>query len=187
MGKWRVILDCSQSYEDLIKKGGYDLVGPKNDAERICKRIPKTRNCGIVKLEVKVWSLNTAAWSDREEDKISYLPELEEINYLPELESFNENYPKTTATAKTSFDAILSRSDNEGLRPLTLAEFLAWAAQHPEVGRDYPVFFVDVRRDPNGGHDIAYIFGDKDRRALAFGEKYRELAGSFRFAVTPNS
>lgn len=61
---------------------------------------------------------------------------------------------------------VRDEMEKRGLRPATLAELLAFGAQHPEKQREFPIAALGSDCVLYGGRRVAYLWGDASKRDL---------------------
>ena len=69
-----------------------------------------------------------------------------------------------------SSEDVLSYFEQNGLRPATMAELLAFGATYPEIQREFPIVCLDKGGsswvDPHGGCRVPYLDQDGFERGL---------------------
>lgn len=81
-----------------------------------------------------------------------------------------------------SSEAVLADLDQNGLRPATLAELLAFGAKYPELQRQFPIIELgSLWQSPGGGRDVACLDRDGRKRSLDLGWFGSDWHGSCRF------
>lgn len=81
-----------------------------------------------------------------------------------------------------STDEVLRYLDEQGYRPATLPELLAFGAKFPEEQRKYPVVaLASVWRRSDGSRDVPYLYRDDAGRNLSLHWSGDGWDGGYRF------
>lgn len=167
-----------KSYAELFEAGKYDWAGPKDALDNLINY--PLGDGGVFEVNIEIVHMNASNFDN--DPQPTYFPELHRIDYLPELNNFDHNLGQAI-----NIDNLMAGFKKNHQRLATLPEFMALGAQHPNEQRKYAIFTFGPIRFKEGIREIAYLFGDSERRGLALGCMGSNFAGSFRFAVVSNS